>query len=420
MQRAVLLYEVRASISFSQVCDDLLMNPVSQPLTAPSFIAALEVDEHLVLLDESTGRIFLYNPIAKIIWHGASHLDLAELSSQLAEQFSEPIARVRDDVEQQVNDWLARGLIYGVDRAGRAVNSSEVRARKRSQRAPRTPALQWRSHIQGQVFEFAADSSMAAELLRRVLGETSDKSVLSNGRYEIIVDEGAGHVLLENGAERMCTDDATILVGAVYQAILERLHPRAEWLAIIHASAVAIDQAAAVFAAPSGSGKTTLVASLVRQGFCYLSDDFTAVTSEGAVVPWLVPLSVKQGSWPLVSRLYPHFQSAPVFTTKSQRARLLCPPHGSFAAEPAPLRMLIFSDYAKGSPARINPISHAEALGRLLNDRIWLGYPVTRTTVEKFLQWFRSIPVFELTYDDLREVSECLGSMLRKSKSRRT
>ena len=54
---------------------------------------------------------------------------------------------------------------------------------------------------------------------------------------------------------------------------------------------------------PSGSGKSTLAAGLIGQGYDFLADDLVALAEpDGAIVPWPLPLSIKQGSIEVIHR----------------------------------------------------------------------------------------------------------------------
>ena len=52
--------------------------------------------------------------------------------------------------------------------------------------------------------------------------------------------------------------------------------------------------AAVVYVAPGGTGKTTLTRTLGR-GLGYLSDETIAVRSDGSIMPYLKPLSIRRG-----------------------------------------------------------------------------------------------------------------------------
>src|SRR4029079_12319490 len=130
----------------------------------------------------------------------------------------------------------------------------------------------------------------------------------------------------------------------VFQAILEYLHPEVEWLAMVHGAAIARGDAGLVFPAASGSGKTTLVAYLAAQdGFTYLADDLVVLAApSGQIVPWPMPLSIKKGSWSLLSGSYPGLKDAPVYNTSRGEARLVIPSPSAWKTAPVPVHGIVF------------------------------------------------------------------------------
>ncbi|KRF35044.1 hypothetical protein ASG94_13000 [Nocardioides sp. Soil805] len=95
------------------------------------------------------------------------------------------------------------------------------------------------------------------------------------------------------------------VTGATLGEVLHYLSPvvttrmidrRAGELVMLHAAALAdpVTGATAVLVAPSGTGKTTAAATLGRS-MVYLSDETSAITAEGHVLPYRKPLSVIEG-----------------------------------------------------------------------------------------------------------------------------
>ena len=91
-----------------------------------------------------------------------------------------------------------------------------------------------------------------------------------------------GSVRVEGG-ERVVVDllDETLASSKVLRRVIEGqilavvLHQRG--LLVLHASAVAIDDRAALFVGPQGAGKTTTAAACYAEGFDLLDDDVVAV-----------------------------------------------------------------------------------------------------------------------------------------------
>jgi hypothetical protein len=102
------------------------------------------------------------------------------------------------------------------------------------------------------------------------------------------------------------------MIGAVFQVLLQKRYPAAEWLALIHVAAVsATDGRALVFPGEGGSGKSTLAAWLSRRGFGFLADDAVALGAQGRVVPWPLAHGIKRGSWSALAAVLPELTALP-------------------------------------------------------------------------------------------------------------
>ena len=83
------------------------------------------------------------------------------------------------------------------------------------------------------------------------------------------------------------------LVTALRRSIEEVVSRRSPTHVFLHAGVVARDGGALVIAGRSRSGKSSLVASLIRQGALYLSDEFAPVDGAGLVHPFPRPLGIR-------------------------------------------------------------------------------------------------------------------------------
>lgn len=130
----------------------------------------------------------------------------------------------------------------------------------------------------------------------------------------------------ENGAsfhvsiDHICTiahGNHTIYQSPNYRYILEYLEYRIYNLLIdkladyylIHAGAISHNNKAILLPARSGSGKTTLIASLLKNGFKYLSDEIAIICPKSLMVqPFPRSLNIKTGSLPLLTNFEPEME----------------------------------------------------------------------------------------------------------------
>jgi len=200
-------------------------------------------------------------------------------------------------------------------------------------------------------------------------------------------------------------------IGAIYELMLEALHPNLKWLALFHASAVTRDNSALLFPAPSGSGKSTLVTSLLQDRYDYLSDDLVGV-SMGDLRVWPFPLGInlKHGSRGLVE--IPRGFEAVETPATARRDLILAPPSDAWVRPPAPLRAIVFPRYLADAESTLEKLTGIDALTRLLADRIHLGHPLTAQRISRFLRWVERTPFYALVYSDLASAKALIEGLL--------
>lgn len=275
-------------------------------------------------------------------------------------------------------------------------------------------SARWHCRIRDLTVSFSVERADDISNLRTLFQPFEVDASGADLRLDIARRDGAEWILHADGDERIRTAESALLLGAVHQAILERLHPQTTWLALIHGGAIARSGNGVALAAPSGSGKTTLIAYLAANGFDYLADDLIALgRPHGDIVPWPMPMSIKPGSVEVLSSRYPELARAPTYRTKTLDARLLPPQAGAWERSPVRLSCVVFPEFRAGSPAQMVALTPFEALQRLLADRIWIGYPLTEANVQAFLDLLDRTPAFALTYEDLADAARHLGEHLQ-------
>jgi hypothetical protein len=269
--------------------------------------------------------------------------------------------------------------------------------------------------IRDKVFSLASEAPHSPAMIQRFFRHLETPKAESGLRLEVRQTADGSPALLMNGREQFRTGTEAQLIGGISQAILEYLHPGVEWLAMMHGGAVMREGVGVVFPATSGSGKTTLIAQLItREKFTYLADDLIALAApSGHVVPWPMPLSIKHGSWPLLSESYSSLKTALDYDTARGPARLLVPPSSAWNSDPVLVHRIVFPQYVAGAVAKLARIAAFEAIARLLGDRIWLGHPMTEERVTAFLTWLNDTPAYAITYgesdDGVRLIESILG-----------
>lgn len=115
---------------------------------------------------------------------------------------------------------------------------------------------------------------------------------------------------------------------------------------VIHAGVVALGSEVLILPGRSHAGKSTAVVSLLRAGAIYYSDDYALVGPDGSVSPYPRPIRLREIG----------------------RSVGVLPPNAVVASEPAPPRLVVFSEFAGDAtqfvPVRLSP---ADGLLRLLD-----------------------------------------------------
>jgi hypothetical protein len=388
----------------------------SKHWTRPSpLVRRFPIEGGLLLLDQTSNCLFAYNDTARHVW------DLIEagcreerLIAEFARAWQIPRSLARADIDAIVAEWQAQNLL--VDR-GRARRRHPPQVKLRGAAWCEGPKVGWQSEwvctIRGVPIAFAVETELPGPF-RLLFAHLETPTAVPRARIEIRTGPGGERVLVEDGRERVRTVEPAEVIGALFMAVLERTHPNLQWFALIHGAALSFGGHGLALAGPSGSGKSTLVAGLIAQGYDFLTDDLIAISEpHGTIVPWPLPVSIKQGSFDIVRAYHPQLVEAAPYRTKGVEARMLIPQTSAGDVDPVPLRHLAFPRFVAGAKAHTRRLSSFEAIERLLKDRVWLGNPVTEQRMSAFLAWLDRTPAYALSYgsldDGMRLIAEVVA-----------
>ena len=262
-------------------------------LQSSVFVRRFQIEDGLCLLNEDSNCLFALNYTASYLWDliGAGTTE-DNLASKLSREWEIPLSRAQSDVQSIVDQWRLHGLIGGERRAP----APAAQAADRHYAPQSRWAAEWICTIRGITIAFAAADQPIAPL-RQLLEHLETPNAPPQVRIEFRNVADGQTAMIFGGVERIRTRDSGLLMGGLWQTILEVIHPDCVWLALIHGAVIARDGKGIALCAPSGSGKTTLTAALINAGFDYFADDLVALTApNGAVLPWPLPLGVKSGS----------------------------------------------------------------------------------------------------------------------------
>ncbi len=362
-------------------------------MTVARDIRPVPFDAGMLLLANGE-RLLAYNASAHHVWRAlADGESPSQIASMLSRTFGIDPAKTAADVEAIISHWRGEGLLDGSSSI--AVRLEPPDDRRSAQHI--NWSASWSCRFGGRSVEFAVEDPISAALLRGPLRPLEADVGTPETRIEVRVAGDGTSVVLRDGSPRRTSGAAEGLKEAVYQALIEFLWPGRTVDTLLHAAAVACGDIAICFPAASGSGKSTLIACLSGHGFEYLADDLTAVDPGAEVLPLPLPISLKEGSWPVMDESFPGTDSSDVFRVGQTLVRLVTPPD-AWSARPTRLGALIFPQYASGSDAVVARIRPSEALVRLRDAGIWLGHPLIYERVVRFARWLESTPTYALQY----------------------
>lgn len=185
------------------------------------------------------------------------------------------------------------------------------------------------------------------------------------------------------------TDTDTPFFNLVFELLMQLLE-RHPVLAILHGAAVLWRGRRIVLLGTSGSGKSTLAAQLVADGGAYIGDDYVVMLEDGRLVPVPLAPSLKEGSWPLVTPLFPQLADADVFFKEDIRLKYLSTP--PFCRDPGPADLFVFPKFSTQGPAKHVALSEIEILLYLAQAGMWLQ----SDTLACFVDHIRRTPAIAL------------------------
>jgi hypothetical protein len=216
--------------------------------------------------------------------------------------------------------------------------------------------------------------------------------------------------------EAFDTDSVEYYKGAVSQLVYSLIYKKnfSGWMCTLHASGVHQNNKAFVFSAAAGSGKSTVSAILKANGLGYVSDDFIAAAPNGNVYPFPASISVKEGSFPVLSVYYPELcERTPEKASNGKMVRYL--QVNNFTANVQngiPVVGFVFVNYKTGSGLNLSEVNKKEALQLLLKET-WVN--PKPAFVKAFFDWVEKTPFYRMTYSDNEKMISAITKMLSKS-----
>lgn len=175
-------------------------------------------------------------------------------------------------------------------------------------------------------------------------------------RFAITVD---GALWSPGPDQTLCDQLVYVLLRASLDAHPERLH--------VHCGGVSWRGRGVLLGGLAGSGKSTLTVHLVEQGFDYATDERVAVRSDLRLVPFTRPISLAEGSFPVLAHLDPRRTGAGSASARLWHVPASAVRAGSVRTDLSPVA-LVFVQREERPGAELTPLHPVEAVRLLLSD----------------------------------------------------
>ena len=121
-------------------------------------------------------------------------------------------------------------------------------------------------------------------------------------------------------------------------------------------------------------------------------------------------LSLKSGSWPILTALYPRLPDLPTLQCHGRDVRYVEAGQTQFAGS-AP-SAIMFPTYAKRGDAHLKALAPLQTMTRLLETNTDLHQPATEATLAEFVQFVEQTPAYEMVYKDLPSAKAVIEAWL--------
>lgn len=370
-----------------------------------------------VLFIEGTRRILNLNNSAAVIWCLLGQVSSFEnFVSELTYRFPIDRETASRDIEATVRFFEQEGLL-GVTQplAQSAVDDfPQLYIQGPEVEEPASWIFKQYFKISDHVFEIASQDVMLGESFASVMshlaesGEmTADTSLWILPSKEI---KDAWDIYLDQRLFSAGVQKNSVLPDLMFVIFIRSCDSLNDRL-LFHAAVIEKGRKAIIFPAVTRSGKTTLAAALSRQGWRFYSDELAVLNKENLKVsPFLLPMSIKNGSVEVLKKYYPALPEAEVYLRPdNKRVRYIIAPQESLASEEeeAPVGALVFLEYSPEAASSQKEIGKADALKRLAatgsSDR-----ELAMDDVEAMIAIVEQVPCHELVFSDLDNAIELL------------
>lgn len=362
----------------------------SEIVLRPAANAAFALlDGRPVLFSETAQKLFELDQIGALIW-----CKLAQDASSLDDIYRELEGRGIDEpsarqfTRQAIDEWIDRALLNFEWRTSTDCELSANLGRR-------------------GITVRAANGALLDELAP--LFCASDRGTVEN---EIFVDiiEFDGQVFFRGEDACIHRCQAERFVPAVKAYVTERIIQGDRSAFALHAASLARGRMGLLLCGQPGAGKSTLTLQLMDAGFEYAGDDVALINTDGTVCGVPFPVTVKSGSWELLSGLHADLP----------RLKTYCRPDGALVRYvPAPgvhegnllVDWIVFLNRVPNGSAELAQLDQCDSMRRLIESSFAVDGKLSLPGFAALKRIVTHASSFELTYSESTQARRLLTDL---------
>ena len=376
----------------------------------------IPIDKESIIFSKYSHNIHFLNELSTQIWqqYVKAKLSVAEISKEVTQKFEIPYDVARQDIESIIRYWVSSFTDNPFDKnkvllqkTKKEISFTENPDTYKYQLIIQLPTICIRINCNEPI------STKAIKVIFNYLLITPPDYNKHTVDYDLFIVESKNSFLIcltDQLLETANTIDEIAVM--VHRAVTELACNHHEWIATLHASAVAYNNYALVFPAVGGSGKSTLAASLIQSGFKLINDDVVPLLENKILSPIPVSLCIKSGSWEVLKKWYPHNETLTVYGRNNLHVKYFQPTLGSIQEQAIKSKFIIVPQYCtQPKKATIHAISHFEALQEIIKAESLLKKPFEKENITKLVDWVKSNQCYKLEYQELDDALQIIRNL---------